>query len=255
LLFATQIVISNAVSSFCHRRCTVFSKWMLVQSSRHERKQHTLLFYLRDWEHLMSDAEVVSLPNCWVACVAQRWPLTHQNPLLSVQKHIPTMPALRLIAEEVHCLSTWHKQEYDTDDNKLPKFSTICILEILKHVQDVDSMLQATAQLLDSTTCRVFYHELDHAIASFGHCHCRIRTVLFTTRNKRLESISIARVTQWQNASSWIGSCWTTHGDGIGRTTTALWNVVVMEINYNHSCHQLDSCISSTCWIYNDYYY
>ena len=63
-------------------------------------------------------------------------------------------------------------QEYNDNNNgngngnKLPKFSIICILEVLEHVQNVDSMLHAAAQLLDPTTGRLFVSTMNRTVQS-----------------------------------------------------------------------------------------
>ena len=57
-------------------------------------------------------------------------------------------------------------QTYSSIENHQPKFSIICILEVLEHVDTVDSMLHAAAQLLDPISGRLFVSTINRTFQS-----------------------------------------------------------------------------------------
>jgi 2-polyprenyl-6-hydroxyphenyl methylase/3-demethylubiquinone-9 3-methyltransferase len=57
-------------------------------------------------------------------------------------------------------------QNYITNNDE-PKFSIICILEVLEHVDNIDSMLHAASQLLDPTSGRLFVSTLNRTYQSY----------------------------------------------------------------------------------------
>lgn len=62
-------------------------------------------------------------------------------------------------------------QNYNNNNNNTnndePKFSIICILEVLEHVDNIDSMLLAASQLLDPTSGRLFVSTLNRTAQSY----------------------------------------------------------------------------------------